>query len=74
MKQHKFKKKLSQDKRPKWVDKLLNIQSFTDEEIKYGHIYRVLKMLHLSREACERAMREDYGCSNIITGCESKTL
>ncbi len=64
MNKFKFKDKLLYNQRFEWVDKLLNIDSFTDEEIKYSHIYRVLKMLHLSPDVCKRMMLQDYKCSN----------
>ena len=65
MNKYKFKD-LSQEIKNHWVSKLLNLNSFTDEENKYSHTYRVLKMLALSKETCKHKMMTDYGCSNQV--------
>jgi hypothetical protein len=64
MKKFKFKDDLSPTDRCYWVLKLLNLTLLTDEQVKYSHTYRVLKMLGLPQEVCERKMQEDYGCPN----------
>ena len=65
MNKYKFKD-LSQEIKNHWVSKLLNLNSFTDEENKYSHTYRVLKMLTLNKESCKHKMMTDYGCSNQV--------
>ena len=64
MKKFKLKKDLYKEKKEEQINKLLNIDSITDEAMKYRHIYRVLKMLGFSPGICRTLMTEKYYCAN----------
>ena len=64
MKIFKLKKDLYKEKKEEQINKLLNIDSITDEAMKYRHIYRVLKMFGFSPGNCKTLMTEKYNCVN----------
>ena len=64
MKNYKFKESMTLEQKAVQVDQLLCINSIADEQKRYCHIYRVLKMLNIKVPARKRLMSRDYQCTN----------
>ena len=75
MKTFTFKKHLSEIQKSEKIKDLVNLDTLGENDsLKYGHIYRTLKMLGYSSEQCRTKMATDYGCSQVSLLKQSKLV